>query len=472
MKRILIIALILCAHIGLRAQKVLDSLQLTVGTNMTIASKDYQPLWLVANRFGVISDQKFDFSTHVRATNSHQFDVFNVEYGIDVYNNDHLSKTILQEGFARVRYKNLSLTGGRFKQIIGEVDPDLSSGSLGVSGNALPIPKININLAYSDIPFTNGWIQFKGTFSHGWMGDNQFMKHAFLHEKSLYFRVGKHKLKLYGGIEHFALWGGSREDYFSTNRKLSGFFDVVLGKEANDGSVRGDIAPNRAGDHRGVLEAGVEWENDDYKFQLNNQTPFDTGQGIDIRNIDRLLSLNFINKQENSILKKLVFEFIYTKQSNDFYASAFRESYYNNGIYRTGWEYNDQIIGTPLFINRVRGSNYFDNIEPYNWDAPQKEIPAVKNIIANRVVGGHVGVILALTDEISSTTKVTYTNNYGTFDPLSNFYPSKSQWYTMQQFNWNLPDTQLSLTGALAYDFGKISTNFGSMIGVQWQLRK
>jgi hypothetical protein len=470
MKKFYALALFIIFGTGLKAQ-FLDSLQLQAGTAVSVAGKDYLPLWLIANRFGVISDQQFDFSTHLRATNSNQFGKIAVDYGLDLYNNDHLSKFILQEGFVRAKYRNMTLAAGRFKQVIGEVDPELSSGSLGVSGNALPIPKISFSVDYTDLPFTNGWIQFKGQISHGWMGNEQFMKHAYLHEKNFYLRVGKRKLKLYGGIQHYAVWGGSREDFLTADRSLAGFFNVLLVKEANDGTVFGSIAPNRAGDHRGVLEAGAEWENDDVKINLNNQTPFDMGQGIDLRNIDRLLSLNIINKKPGAKLKKVVLEFIYTKQMNDFYAQRYRESYYNNGIYRTGWEYNDNIIGTPLFVNRVRGSNYFDNIKPYDWDAPASTINSLDNIISNRVVGGHAAFLYALSRELTSKTMLTYTQNYGDFR-VGVFSPYKTQWYTMQQFSWAVPNTQLSLTGTVAYDWGQLSDNFGSMVGINWQLRK
>jgi hypothetical protein len=481
MKKLFVIALLLVLKHSAKAQ-FLDSLQLQVGTQVAVASKDYLPFWLVSNRFGVISDQKFDFTTHVKATNSHRIGapttIYNendkglyISYGADIYNNDHLKKNIVEQAYIKARYKNITFSAGRFEQIIGEVDHDLSSGSLGVSGNALPITKLNLSMEYTDIPLTNGWVQFKGMFSHGWMGPDQFMKHAYLHEKNLYFRIGKHKLKLYGGIQHYAVWGGDRADFFKTDRSWKGFLNVVTGIEANDGSVVTDILPNRPGDHRGVIEYGGEWEDDNIKIQLNSQTPFDSGQGIDVRNMDRLVSLNFINKRESSIWKKMVFEFIYTKQMNDYYPEQVRESYYNNGIYRTGWEYNDHVVGTPLFINRVRGAKYFDDIKPHNWNGSILLIPGMDNIIGNRVVGGNIGTILALTDNLSSKTHITYTNNYGAFIK-NDFTPYKSQWYTMQEFSWQMPHSQLSLTGTLAYDFGQLSTNFGSMIGVQWQLRK
>ena len=106
------------------------------------------------------------------------------------------------------------------------------------------------------------------------------MKNAFLHEKNIYFRLGKNKLKLYGGLQHYAVWGGSRPDFFKTNRSFSGWLDVVTGIEANDGSVVNGSNPNRPGDHRGIIEYGAEWENDDYKFQLIMKSAFGTREDL------------------------------------------------------------------------------------------------------------------------------------------------------------------------------------------------
>ena len=459
----------------------LDSLQVKAGTSGTAASKGYQPLWLEANRFGTITDQQYDFSTHVKITNANRvgapitmYDTDDkglyFDYGIDVYNNDHARKTFFEQAFIRARYKNMTLSAGRFEQIIGEVDHDLSSGSLGTSGNALPIPKINFAIDYTNVPLTNGWLQFKGMISHGWMGQDQFIKSAYLHEKNFYLRLGKGKFKLYGGIQHYAVWGGERPGSFTLDNSLSAFLKVFTVQSGDDGSQGNNPLPNRPGDQRGVIEGGAEWEDDNLKVQLNSQTPFDTGQGITPKNIDRLLSLNIINKKEDAIWKKLVLEFIYTKQMNDFYAIQFRESYYNNGVYRTGWEYNDRIIGTPLFINRQRGQDYFSDVKPYDWNAPTNTIQPLSNIISNRVVGGHVGAIFAITENIRSKNMLTYTNNYGNYNDF-HFNQHLSQAYTMQEVSWRLPKSQLSLTGTLAYDFGDLSSNFGSMIGLNWQLK-
>lgn len=452
----------------------LDSLLIQVGTTGTFATKDYQPLWITAQHYGALTDRKSDLSTQVGFSNMHVLgnnDQFYIKYGAYLNNNDHFNKVFFQEGYLKLGYKNLELRAGRYNEIIGEVDPDLSSGSLGVSGNALPIPQIGLALTnYVDIPYTNGWVQFKGQISHGWMGDhNQFVRDAWYHQKTLYLRVGKQKLKVGAGIEHFAVWGGHREGLPKLDKSFGGFWNVLLAKEANDGSVAGDILPNRAGDHRGVIEGTIDWENDVTGIHAYMQMPFETGQGINIRNIDRLWGVAYTNKHEDSWLKKVVGEFIYTKQMNDWYLIRLRESYYNNGIYLTGWEYQDRIIGTPLFTDRKKASEYFPgHINAFDWSAPVDSFRGKGwNIVNNRVVGGHLGVMYTIAKTVNAKTRLTFTQNYGNALP-GVFSPSKYEFYGLQEFSYQLPSIPLTVRAGLGLDWGELTDNVGGLLGVTW----
>lgn len=460
----------LCAQ-----QWLMDSLEVHAGVVGTVASKDYQPLWLLSNHFGTISDRKGDASIHVGFGNRQVWsNQFYVKYGLDVYNNNQFGNTFIEQGYVKAGYKNWEIRGGRYEEIIGEVDPLLSSGSMGISGNALPIPKIGLAVtAYTNVPFTNGWLQFKGLISHGWMGKDQFIKNAYLHEKNFYLRIGKKKLKFFGGIQHYAVWGGNRKDLPHITNNWQGFMDVLLVKTKDDGTVgTTDIQPNRPGDHRGIIEGGIDWENEKLTLHLYQQTPFESGQGIDIRNIDRLLGIAYTNK-ETGWLRKITAEFIYTKQSNDFYLQHLRESYYNNGVYLTGWDYHERIIGTPLFIDRNRGQQYFPDMKPMDWDAPKDSLRGKGgNIINNRVAGGHIGLLYHLTKKITGRTLITYTQNYGTYTNPALFTPMKKQWYTLEELRYGLPEKGLTITASVAVDQGQLTNNIGFMMGVLWNWKK
>ncbi|HEU4554244.1 MAG TPA: capsule assembly Wzi family protein [Chitinophaga sp.] len=478
MKRpITLLTVLLCLQIPLVHAQFSDSLLIQVSTTGTFATKDYQPLWITSQRFGAITDRKADLSTQVGFSNMHVLGnnkQFYIKYGAYLNNNDHFGKVFFQQGYIKAGYKNLELRAGRYNEIIGEVDKDLSSGSLGISGNALPIPQIGLAITnYTNVPYTNGWVQFKAMISHGWMGNHdQFIRNSWLHQKNLYIRVGKKKLKVGAGVAHFAVWGGGREGVAKIDKSFSAFWNVLLAKEANDGTVAGNYLPNRVGDHRGIVEGTIDWDNDVTGLHAYMQMPFETGQGIDIRNIDRLWGLAYTNKREGAWLQKVVGEFLYTKQMNDFYVSHVRESYYNNGIYLTGWEYQDRIIGTPLFIDRKKASEYFPgHIEPFNWSAPVDSFKGKgRNIVNNRVVGGHLGLMYTIGRALYAKTRLTFTQNYGDIQ-AGVFAPSRYEFYGLQEFSYQLPDLPLLIHVGLALDWGELTDNAGALLGVTWQFR-
>jgi len=450
-----------------------DSLKLSVGTMATVASKDFLPFWLVANKYGTIKDRKEDLSTNVYIHNEHSFfkDRLKLSYTMDLYSHNHFGDFTLVEGNVKLNYKGWAIRGGRYREIIGEVDPAFSTGSLGLSGNALPIPKIGIAVSeYKKIPFTKGWLQFKGLFSHGWMGHDRYYE-SYLHEKAFYLRAGRGKLKLFGGVVHFGEWGGRRGD-FSLNRSLKGFLDVLFAKEANDGSlpVNSPFRPNRAGDQRGALEYGIDWESKYGYWHFYNQTPFESGTGIDIRNVDRLAGISLTWKNGNNLFKKILLEFIYTKQMESYGKES--QSYYNNGFYKTGWEYRDYVIGNPLFINRKRASNFFA-IRPFDWqinEAVDGVISGHANIVTNRMMGGNIGVQYSPFSNVLFKTQIALVVYFMDRTAIARIANNKyTQSYLSQELETKL-NNKLVLKGQIAIDIGGFYNNIGGNLGINYKI--
>lgn len=463
-----------------------DSLSITANVMGTAATRNTQPFWIQSNSFGKISDRPFDLSTGLNIQNKNillQFEddesddkavseykevIFS--YGLHLINNNHFKKTFFEEGFAKVEYQNWAVRFGRFEEIIGEVDHDLSSGSLGVSGNSLPIPKIEAVLSeFKNIPGTGGLLQFKGSFAHGWFGNDRYMKRAYYHQKSFYVRIGRGKLKLYGGLQHYAEWGGER-GYFHADRSLKGFWNVVLVKQADDGSVgtaTNGIKPSRAGDQRGCLEAGADLETDKVNLHAYGQMPFESGEEISPKNRSFLLGVSVTPKE--SFIEKLVVEFLYTKDMNAFVGTRQRNSYYNNGEYKTGWEYEDRVIGTPLFLNRIMASPYFTDLQPFDWNAPNKSIPGNDNIVNNKVSAIHIGGMYHATELIQGKTILTYSRNYGSLRP-NDFTQGKNQFYTLQQFDISPSKSWWTFKAGIGFDFGQLNTNIGVIVGATYRI--
>ncbi len=466
--------------------QLLDSLQINAGSIGTIAKEGYQPLWLVSNRWGAITDQQYDASTYAGFTNAYYFGktyisksnptgieqpMFYVKYGANLINNNHFKTITFQEAYVKAGYKHLEIRAGRFKYIPGEVDQDLSSGSLGVSGNALPIPQITIGLTdYVNVPFTNGWLQIKAQLSHGWLGANRYLN-SYYHEKNLYLRAGKKRFKFFAGLQHYVEWGGKRGD-IQLDRSFKGFLNVFLStNNADDGSgidpTQLQTGSYRAGDQRGVFELGFDLETNNFLLHAYHQTPFDGTWGVDIRNIDNLSGISIIPKKGKAVIKKVLLEFIYTKQAENYAPPENHQAYYNNGYYKTGWEYDNQIVGTPLFINRTRAQDYAyfqeRGIKPFDWSNPNT--PGNANIIYNQIVGGNIGLLLQFSDRFSGKTKLTYTaGQYGGSGPnLGQFYSLQELYYSVSQ--------GFKVSAGFALDAGDFSHNAGGLLGLHWQFK-
>ncbi len=465
-----------------------DSLQVNAGSIGTIAKDGYQPLWLVANRWGAITDKQYDASTYVGFSNASYFGKnyislsnptgiaqpeFYVKYGATVINNNHFNDNTLQEGYVKLGYKHLEIRGGRFKYIPGEVDQDLSSGSLGVSGNALPIPQITIALTdYVNVPFTNGWLQVKGELSHGWLGSDRYLN-SFYHEKNLYLRAGKRKFRFFIGAQHYAEWGGERPG-IQLDRSFNGFLNVFFAKAGADDGTGTDpsgliYGPYHAGDQRGLVEAGFDLETNSALIHFYHQTPFDGPEGVDIRNIDNLSGISFKPKSKSALVKKVLAEFIYTRQQENYAPVSTRQGLYNNGYYRTGWEYDNMIVGTPLFVNRYRAQDYAyyqaQGVKPFEWSS-NADIPGNSNIIFNAIVGGNIGLLLQFSNKLSGKTRLTYTS--GT-PPGSNAH--LNQFYSLQELYYSV-SKNVNISAGFALDAGNFSDNTGGLIGLHWQFNK
>ena len=469
-----------------------DSLHLAVGTTFTAASQPYQPLWIIANRYGTIADRQADASTYVLFRNTHFFGPqknlkadslfpsqrgFHLGYGVALYNNNQLHDFFLKEGYVLAGYRNWLFRAGRYQEYTGEIDPALSSGSLGISTNALPLPKVEFAVAsYTPVPFTHGWVQFKGQFAHGWIGDTPDIKGAYLHQKSFYVKIGKKRLSVYGGLTHFAQWGGTFASGPAPGR-FKDFLRIMVGASGNDadpvyhqGPI--DIA-NAVGNHIIIPDFGFTFQKNQAVTKLYTQNIFDKGvgestnpnqrdrlDGLKILGRDRLVGFSW-ETSKSAFLQKMVVEGIYTKYQGGPVIYEGRDNYYNNATYTMGWQYQGRIIGTPLFIN-------YANAENYHFDLNATAIGDL-GVVSNRIIGVHLGLKGRIASKLTYRLLATHVQHYGNYYNDAYFTPAKQQTHLLVELPYRF--NKLALTAAVASDFGDLSNNTAALLRLEWQLR-
>ncbi len=409
------------------------SAQVFVEAGSYAASDGQTPFWLRANQYGIVPLKPapgFIRGGLVIPYRNGRKRLFDWGAGADVVTNagqaGSPTTVLVPELYVKARLGLLEVYAGRRREIVGLADSTLGSGSYIWSGNALPMPKIQIALRdYAPIPFTNGIISVKGSFAHGWFPAEGFVDHSFLHQASIYGRLGKPTwpVRFYGGINHQVQWGGSTTNLPSSFVENGGQFpssfrdyiDVVtgssLGYRRNLDSTKYSPfdSENRIGNHLGTVDVAMDFRVKNLSFFAYRQSIYEDGSLFYLTNItDGLHGLRIRNlrpSRRGIALTNVVLEYLDTRsQGGDQFVPGTslrgRDDYFNHQQYRDGWSYRGQTIGTP-FIPPANTTLYPQGADRFTND--------------NRVQVYHLGLGGQIGGIVTFQTKLSYSQNYGTY---------------------------------------------------------
>ncbi|MCK8495468.1 capsule assembly Wzi family protein [Spirosoma sp. RP8] len=350
-------------------------------------------------------------------------------YGFEVVGNTgQQNQLILPEGYLGVRWKQFEIYAGRRRGMVGLVDTLLTSGSYAWSGNALPIPKIQIGtIGYVPIGLTKGFVAINAFFNHGWFSSG-FVRNSYLHQKAIYVRLGKPtaKVNLYFGGNQEVQWGGFAPSLVG----VPGLSDNMDGRFASDldafyrvitaTSGTGYVPPqgvisidqgNRIGNHLGSFDGGIELKMKGYKVFAYRQNLYETGALFYLTNItDGLHGIRIQRSQPNRrpfSVDRFLLEFFNSKSQGgpefviDDPQRRGRNNYFNHSQYQDGWTYQGRTIGTPFLTARGEAN---------------PSLPQNYPITNNRVSLWHMGLAGKIGQQVNWLTKLSYSQNYGTYD--------------------------------------------------------
>lgn len=342
------------------------------------ATNSRTPFWLRANQFGVVPlDNPFAFirlggQTTVGADPHKPQLLLQGEF---VANAGKTSNFLLPVASATFLFRKFEIYAGRRKEFFGLCDTLLTSGSYAWSGNALPIPKIQIGTrGFVPLGFTKGLFAVHATYAHGWFGHQDSVQRSFLHQKTAFVRLGKPKWKarFYLGIIHNVQWGGEskfvRQSLTVNGKYPSSFKDYVYLIVAKQ--PRGQYADidtlNQIGNHLGSIDFGLEVKGKNWDVFAYHQHPFEDKSGLVFVNFpDGLYGVSLKNKNIDRTplfqLQQMTIEFLTTMDKggnlrNDLKKRYEADDYFNHSQYIDGWAYRHRIIGTP-FIMRYLDMN-------------------------------------------------------------------------------------------------------------------
>lgn len=394
------------------------------------------PFWIQSNQFGTVSrvspagTVRGQLEYTIPIITSRGDNAWRIITGVEgVANLSQSPKLLLPQAHLTLKFRNWELFAGRKKQYVGLADSTLGTGSYIWSGNAMPIPKIQLGTTkFVSVPFTSDWVSFHGFYSEGLFENTRPVTSELkLHQKALYLRVGKtdSRIRLYGGFNHQVQWGG-KSPYETNNgtmsRGLHNYLNLVTGRSGAAPSTGSDSSiyfdnHNRVGNHLGTLDLGMEIETYDNTWFFYRQSIYEDGTLYALGNIaDGLNGIRLRRKNLYSpvfSVKEVVVEFLYTKSqggpkfnlgdSTQKRGALGRDNYFNNFQVRDGWSYYDRTIGTP-FITPTSDTKHA-------W-------PVFGNLFTsnNRVAVAHVGLSGSLLQQFDWTTKLSFSSNIGTYD--------------------------------------------------------
>jgi len=436
---------------------------LTFRASLLLAgATDQTPFWLHANQNGTVPmDGNFASGRWgiYKIYNPNNPRLFQVSSGAELITNySTTGKLFFTDLFVAAKLGPVELMAGQQKNISGIVDTLLTSGSMSISGNARPFPRVQISIPeFYPLAFTNNFVSLKASYSDGLLrgsdilyGSIKHVDRTYFHQKSLYLRFGNRNLYIYGGVNHQAIWGGEDKIAPIDNlNMLDAYWHTITGKASN---------LKRIGNHFGTIDLAGEWNNEKWSVFLYRQNIYETGSVYKIINLTdglngiRIKKLKTVLKPKKFIFQSLLFEFVNTEDQGNatpvFGLSIFEKgNYFNHYIYRNGWSYLGRGIGTPLIPGAeiTRGS--------------ASETSFTEN---NRSMVFHAG-LTASWFNTNLLFKATYSRNMGTF--IYPYNPSRHQASILinAERKVNLGKSTL-VFGSVACDIGKLYPNATSLL--------
>ena len=410
----------------------------------SISSGKNTPFWMVSNRYGIVPLEANNGYLSAGVYHKRTFGKgFRWGAGLNVIAAVPRDRNVfLQQVYAELGYKCLSLSVGSKERYNSLWSRRLSSGDLVQSANARPIPEVNISIPeFTTIPLTKGWLQFKGDFAVGRSFDKDYLS-DFANEEQVYINnVLWHHKSLFIQIK-------------DTPHSLKDLIRVILGSEGGTDATASDQI-NVLGNHYGSYDFKLAFSRPDWRVSAYHQHYFEDKSGmIFVNGTDGLWGAR-LDLRRFPWLSEIVVEYLVTRdQSGSFHFIDFDhelhsgtgggdDDYYNNGEYTTGSSYFNRAIGSPLI------------------PGPEYNTDGALGFQNNRVRDWHIAAAGAFSPRVSYRLLLTFMNSWGRHD--TPFLSPKKNVSGLLDITYRHPRLSgWTFTATLAVDAGSMfDDNFG-----------
>ena len=325
----------------------------------TLHTGDNTPLWQVSNQQGLTS---LDNNTYIRGGISykHQLGKWKFEEALDLVAAAGFSTTsfIVQQAYVDIRYKWFGFFAGSREQNSPLLNQELSSGGMTWSGNARPIPQVQIGIPeYVQLLPRLG---LKGEISYGWFTDNKYQREQVgekywytksikYHHKSGFLRIGvpQGKWQLDLGMSLDVQFGGYKSagiDAGDLGNSWKDYFKVFIPTHGDDSSPEGEQIAYQ-GNFMGSEHIRMTYRHNDFSISAYMENYYDDFSGMGkLNGFDGLWGVEYKSNHKQAISGFVLEYYQTTNQSGPMHGLDFSEvkktggadDYYNNDWY-PGW---------------------------------------------------------------------------------------------------------------------------------------
>ncbi len=293
---------------------------------------------------------------------------------------------VIDELYGHFQNSWMYATLGRKQRPEGYNGISSSNASILWSLNARPMPGIQVGTTHPIFVLGDQGLGFEGSWNEYLMGNNRVVEGARLHHKNLrfVFRAGSWQMK--AGIQHMVQWAGESPRYGPQPDSFQDYLTIITGGAGGADATEGDQM-NALGNTLGGYEFFLSKTFRDFKLEFFYNHLFEDGTGTRFVNKpDGRYGIYYETENKDKFVNSFIYELTYTEnQSYQTLGIHKYDNYFNNGVYNSGWTYNQRTIGSPFFIPNNNGvgirnnkftahhlgiggqfSNYFNNY-PYRF---------------------------------------------------------------------------------------------------------
>jgi hypothetical protein len=213
------------------------------------------------------------------------------------------------------------------------------------------------------------------------------------------------KLSVITGLDHYVQWGGTSVELGKMPNSFKDYLRIITGSSGGASSLAGEQI-NALGNTVGAYLLQFNYKGIKTNWSFYYSHPFEDRSGREMKNvIDALYGLYFKFNKKDAFLNQFILEFTNTKQMSGSFAVSGRDNYFNNSIYRSGWTYFGNVIGSPYFITKPI----------------ENDVTKGVHLDFSRFNSYHFAFGGTLLNNITYKTHLSYTNYFGWFsNPVKN----------------------------------------------------